>query len=166
MSLLNSKFDIVSVDNPLALAALAQVLESPTGMTLGVNGTPVAGDIPAGAIVTINPANGKAALATTAADATTVALNRQLAFVVIDGDTDYSGAFVKKLTVLHGGFTMETDQFDGAIGGFTAGLPVTFDAGKIRLAIEGEQILGFVGPNGGNTVSNVVQVIVPQGCGV
>lgn len=27
MSLLNSKFDIVSVDNPLALAALAQVLE-------------------------------------------------------------------------------------------------------------------------------------------
>jgi hypothetical protein len=164
MSLLNSKFDIVSVDNPLALAALAQVLESPAGMTLGINGTPVAGTIPAGAIVTID-SNGKAALASTNVDARVIA-NRQLVFVAIDGDQDYSGSFVKKLTDLHGGYTMETDQLTPGLGRYAKGAPVTFSAGKVKPHEANEQIFGFVGPAGADSVKGIVQIIVPQGCGI
>ena len=61
---------------------------------------------------------------------------------------DYSGAFVQKLTVLHGGFTMITDQYNA--GAYTPGLPVTFASGKIVLLdiseIATKQIIGFVGP--------------------
>lgn len=160
MSLLNSKFDIVSVDNPLALAALAQVLESPTGMTLGPNGTPLPGTIPPGSIVEMGN-DGKAQLATTAN--VTTNLNKKMVFVALDGDQDYAGSFVKKITVLHGGFTMVTDVFD-ANGVYAPGVAVTFRNGKIAQALETDQFIGFVGPQG--LKDGVVQILVPQGCGI
>jgi hypothetical protein len=159
MSLMNSKFDIVSVDNPVALAALAQVLKVPGGMTLTSEGTPVAGVIPPGAIVTMN-GSGEAVLATTT-DVVAVRLSRQMVFVTIDGNKDFSGAFVQKLTVLHGGFTMLTDQYDA--GAYAPGSLVSFNAGKIKLAGATDQIIGAVGPAGLDAVNGVLEVIVPQG---
>lgn len=160
MSILSSKFDIVSVDNPVALAALAQVLNVAGGMTLNGEGTPVAGVIPAGAIVTMNAVTGNAELATTA-DVVAARLNTKMVFVTIDGNKDFSGAFVQKLTVLHGGFTMLTDQYDA--GAYVPGALVSFNAGKIKLAAATDQFIGVVGPAGLDAVNGVLQVIVPQG---
>lgn len=164
MSLLNSKFDIVSVDNPMALAALAQVLAVDSPPALPVSGTPAAGAIPPGAVVVMN-ASGKAVLATTP-DISTAA-DKVLAFVTIDGNQDYSGAFVQKLTVLHGGFTMVTDQF--VVGpAYAPGLPLTFTAGEVTLLSNKatQQLIGFVGPNGHNLTDGTLEVIVPQGAGL
>lgn len=167
MSLLNSKFDIVSVDNPLALAALAQVLEVDVlpSPPIGTNGTPAAGVIPPGAIVMMEAdgSDGKAVLATTPNFLVGNTLP-VMPFVTIDGNMDYSGAFVQKITVLHGGFTMSTDQYNGA--SFPYGKPVTFRSGKVELAVAGDQILGFVGPGGLDTTAGTLQVIVPQGSGI
>ena len=160
MSLLNSKFDITSVDNPVALAALAQVLKVPGGMTLSSEGTPVAGTITAGAIVRMDATTGEALLATTG-NVVADRLNAVLTFVVIDGNKDFSGSFVQKLTVLNGGFTMLTDQYDA--GAYTPGKLVSFNAGKIKLAIGSDQIIGVVGPAGLDAVNGVLEVIVPQG---
>ena len=161
MSLLNSKFDIVSVDNPLAVAALAQVLEVDNPPAIGVNGTPTPGTIPPGAIVMMN-SSGKAVLATSI---NPLAALPVLPFVTIDGNMDYSGAFVQKLTVFAGGYTMKTDQYTNAA--FLPGLPVTFAAGKVVLMVIGDlgikQVFGFVGPGGLDTVEGVLEVIVPQG---
>lgn len=159
MSILNSKFDIVSVDNPVALAALAQVLAVPGGVTYNSEGTPIAGVIPAGAIVTMN-GTGEAVLATTA-DVVASRLNAKMVFVTIDGNKDFSGSFVQKLTVLHGGFTMLTDQYDA--GAYTPGTLVSFNVGKIKIAGATDQIIGVVGPAGLDAVNGVLQVIVPQG---
>ena len=166
MSLLASKFDIVSVDNPVALAALAQVLAVTGGVTFNAEGTPIAGTIPAGAIVTMDHTTGAAIVAATPDIS---AANKELTFVVIDGNKDLSGSFVQKLTVLQGGFTMLTDQYDA--DAFTPGLPVTFGvgaAGKVSLMTNRatQQLLGFVGPAGLDSVNGVLQVIVPQGCGL
>lgn len=160
MSILNSKFDITSVDVPVALAALAQVLRVPGGMTLNSEGTPVAGIIPAGAIVTMDT-DGTAILASTGAMGTR--LNAKMVFVVIDGNKDYSGAFVQKLTVLHGGFTMQTDQF--VAGAYVPGTLVSFANGKVTVAGATDQFLGAVGPGGLDAVNGILEVIVPQGHG-
>ena len=169
MSILNSKFDITSVDNPVALAALAQVLKVPGGMTLNSEGTPIAGVIPAGAIVKMDPADGTAILATTGDVSTDTAIkaqNRVMVFVAIDGNKDFSGSFVQKLTVLNGGFTMLTDQYDA--GAYAPGKQVSFNVGKIKLAdADGsDQIIGVVGPAGLDAVNGVLEVIVPQGGGL
>jgi len=165
MSILNSKFDIVSVDNPVALAALAQVLTVPGGMTLNSEGTPVAGSIPAGTIVAMD-SSGFAVPAGTL-DVVANRLNAQMVFVTIDGNKDFSGAFVQKLTVLHGGFTMLTDQYDVASGALNQpGWLVTFKAGKVHRATANDQLFGVVGPAGLDAVNGVLQVIVPQGAGL
>lgn len=162
MSLLNSKFDIVSVDNPLAVSALAQVLEVDNPPALGSNGTPQPGTIPPGAIVKMNT-SGKAVLATTPALGTPGTMP-VLPFVTIDGNMDFSGSFVQKLTVFAGGYTMNTDQYN--VTSYTPGAPVTFDTGKVRPAVAGDQLFGFVGPAGLDSVEGVLQVIVPQGAGL
>lgn len=170
MSLLNSKFDIVSVDNPVALASLAQVLKVPGGMTLNSNGTPVAGTLQPGTIVTMN-ASGEAVAATSpevrAPGADGVPNNLPiLMFVTVDGNVDYSGAFVQKLTVLHGGVTVKTDQINGA--SFTPGQALTANAGRLEAAVlaSGLQVVGFVGPAGYDAVEGVLEVVLPQGAGI
>lgn len=164
MSLLNSKFDLVSVDNPVALAALAQVLSvsSPPSPTLNANGTPVAGTIFPGAVVKMD-SSGKAVLATTPDLSEDP---KVLPFIAIDGNVDYSGAWTQRLTVLQGGFTMKTDQY--AAGAYTPGAPVTFASGKVKLLTDKakEQLFGFVGPSGLDATNGILQVIVPQGAGL
>jgi hypothetical protein len=159
MSKLNSKFDITSVDNPMATAALAQVLDVAAAAALNSNGTPVAGAITAGKVVKMDAA-GKAVLATTT-NVTTGDLVP--VFVTIDGNDDYSGSFVWKLTVLQGGFTMVTDQFDA--GTYTPGVLVSFNAGNIKVAATNDQVIGYVGPLGADATNGTVQIVVPQGLG-
>jgi hypothetical protein len=167
MSLLNSKFDIVSVDNPLALAAIAQVLKVNNPPALGPSGTPVAGVIPPGAIIEMNSA-GEAVLAS-AVDVEATPLAAKMAFVTLDGNTDFSGSFVQKLTVLAGGFTMVTDQY--VAGAYLPGAQVSYgaggDAGKVVLRTAATQpLLGVVGPAGLDSVNATLEVIVPQGAGL
>lgn len=167
MSLLNSKFDIVSVDNPMALAAIAQVLAVNNPPALGVNGTPVAGVIPPGAVIEMN-STGKAVLAD-AIDVVATPLLAKMAFVTLDGNTDLSGAFVQKLTVLAGGFTMLTDQF--VAGAYLPGKQVSYgaggNAGKVILRTAATQpLFGVVGPDGLDSVNGTLQVIVPQHAGL
>lgn len=157
MSILSSKFDITSVDNPVALASLAQVIPVDSPPALGPEGTPTPGVIPAGAIVKMNT-SGKAILATTG---NMTSVSPALVFVTVDGDKDFSGAYVHKLSVLHGGITMKTDQYEA--GAYQPGLPVSFNVGKIKLAVATNQIIGFVGPAGEDTVNGVLEVILPQG---
>ncbi len=185
MSILNSKFDIVSVDNPLAVAALAQVLKvgnvgAASGLYSGgdvannfAGGTPLQGAVayPPGTVVQMNT-SGEAVLATatTAGSEAVAPVAPTLMFVTIDGNTDYSGKFVRKLTVLHGGFTMITDQFD-AEGGFEIGAPVSVKDGKIVSMAsgadgEGKRVFGFVGPNGYDAAAGTLEVICPQGAGI
>jgi hypothetical protein len=166
MSLLNSKFDIVNVEHTIALASLAQVLPV-TDVTWNANGTPIAGTIPPGAVVMMDT-TGSAVLAQSPDIS---AANRKLIFITVDGNMDYSGSFVQKITVLHGGLTIETDQY--TTGAYTPGLPVTFglsgpNAGKIELMTDRatQQLLGFVGPAGLDSTRGVLQVIIPQGAGL
>ena len=162
MSLLNSKFDIQSVDNPLAVAALAQVLAVNNPPALGTSGTPQPGTIPPGAIVVMdNSGGGTAVLATAPAYSLNAPL---LAFVTIDGNMDFSGSFVEKITVFAGGYTMVTDQFSA--GTYHPGDPVSFASGKICvMPATPTQLFGFVGPAGYDSVAGTLQVIVPQGAG-
>lgn len=168
MSLLNSKFDIVSVDNPVAVSALAQVLDvdatllpSPVFTT---NGTPSLGTIAPGMIVTMN-SSGKAVLGSTGDISANPHTTKKMPFVVVDGNSDYSGGFTQKLTCLQGGFTMQTDQWTSGAPAtdFAPGKFVSFNAGKIIAATATNQFIGMVGPAGYDSVEGTVQVIVPQG---
>ena len=201
MSLLASKFDIQSVETPLAVAAVAQVFDIAVAGTVYTDGASGAGDFSGGTPLSgstvINPgsivaigSDGKAALATapdlwvattgTAEVANSLvrkgtgsAPNQSpvpalLPWVVIDGNTDFSGKFVRRVTALHGGMTILTDQVDTGPGSFTPGAPVTFVAGKITAQLgtsKLKQTLGFVGPLGLDS-NNVLQVIIPQGAGL
>lgn len=200
MSILNSKFDIQSVDNPLAVAALAQVLEvysvagasdlySGTGFEGGTPQTPDADKLLPGTVVTMKDTGEaeKATLPLTFVEGAAgngkeldAAAVPKMPFVTIDGNTDYSGRFVRKITVFHGGFTMVTDQYttdastaqdgsDPQAASFKPGYPVTVVKGKIvpRAGASAlRQIYGFVGPAGLDAVNGVLQVIVPQGVGI
>lgn len=204
MSILTSKFDIQSVETPLAVAAVAQVLDVNVGAVSGLysgtssandfsGGTPQVGatSIPPGAIVKMN-ASGQAVLADApilwthdASDTGNANLMTRdfrvstiLPFVVIDGNTDFAGRFVRKVTALHGGMTISTDQYstDANLGQgsadvqtFAVGAPVSFLQGKIVPALGASlarQSIGFVGPAGLDTVNGVLQVIIPQGSGL
>lgn len=168
MSILSSKFDIVSVENPVAVAALGIVLPANSAVVgspvFNTNGTPTAGLVPPGAIVTMN-SSGEAVLGTTAADIVTTRLGKQVAFVAIDGNMDYSGAFTNKITCLQGGFAMLTDQYTSGSPAvdFAPGKFVSFSAGKIIAATATNQWIGVVGPAGYDAVEGTVQVLVPQG---
>ena len=163
----------------MALAALAQVLNvdtsTQTGSTLySTNGTPVTPSAIAlapGTVVNMNTVgNAVASTATDLSLGSGYTNTPQMFFVTIDGNTDFSGRFVRKLTVLQGGFTMLTDQYSTANGGsFTPGQPVTVLSGLLVPRVNGTvdfskfQIYGFVGPAGLDSVNGVLQVIVPQG---
>lgn len=167
MTLLNSKFDIVTNDpHPNARAGLMLVLDvagaagSPYGAG-SVGGTPIPGTIGPGTIVVMD-ANGEAVPADND-NALTDAPS--LLFIVVDGNIDYDGSFTNKLTCIHGGLEVVTEAF--AADTYAPGDKLTCsnagDAGKLRKAASGEQIYGIVGPAGLNTVDNTLNVFIPQG---
>jgi hypothetical protein len=165
MSILTSNFDIITHDPPeSAKAGLAMVLSVYGAPAPGAGGTPTAGSIPAGSIIVMN-GNGLAILADND-DATTHA--PKLFFVTIDGDQDYDGSFVHKITCVQGGIEILTPQYltasyaPGAM--LTCGqASATACVGKFRAAATGEQIYGVVGPLGLNATTLVLDVIIPQG---
>lgn len=164
MSILTSNFDIITHDPPeSAKAGLAMVLSVYGAPAPGAGGTPTAGSIPAGSIIVMN-ANGLAILADND-DATTHA--PKLMFVTIDGDQDYDGSFVHKITCVQGGIEILTPQYLSAA--YSPGAMLTCGhtggacVGKFRAAAGGEQIYGVVGPLGLNATTGVLDVIIPQG---
>lgn len=167
MSLLSgagSLFNVETIESPVALAGLVLNLSvaSPPSPTVNSQGTPVAGTILPGTIVVMN-SSGLAALAT-APDIT--AAEKVMPFVVFDGNVDYSGAYVQKLTCIAGGIVFTTALFEAAT--YTPGLPLTFNAGQITPKTsfsDKRQIIGFVGPAGYDSVAGVVQVVMPQSIG-
>jgi hypothetical protein len=166
MSILTSNFDIITHDPPEnAKAGLALVLSVYGAPAPGAGGTPTAGSIPAGSIIVMN-ANGLAILADND-DATTHA--PKLFFVTIDGDQDYDGSFVHKITCVQGGIEILTPQYVSASYAPGAMLTCgqasggTSTVGKFRAVASGEQIYGVVGPLGLNATTAVLDVIIPQG---
>lgn len=176
MTLFASKFDITTEDpHPNAQAGLMisldvddSLLPSPLHST---EGTPVAGVIPAGAVVYMNPANdGKALLA----DGVDVQTNDKIMyFVTVDGDMDFDGAGYHRITCIQGGCRITTDQFvanPGLVPGvqLTPGTTIGVDVGKFILKTDAgydskEQTYGFVGPEGYDATNGTLDVIIPQG---
>jgi hypothetical protein len=171
MTQLNSKFDVVSRDpHPNARAGLMVILDvegatGPYGVGAPNTGTPIPGNIAAGMIVVMN-ASGRAIVADNVAALTDAP---QMFYVAIDGDMDYDGAFVHRITTIQGGMEIVTDLFvadaylpgDKLTCGDSAGL-VDY-SGYFRKAVATEQIYGLVGSDGLNTIENTLHVIIPQG---
>ncbi len=168
MTILNSQFDFASHDpHKGALAGLLTVLAVKNApnpySSLPAGGTPVAGAIAAGSIV-IMDTTGEAILADNAAAITNAPC---MLFITVDGDQDYDGAFVHKITCIQGGgeFLLDTNNF--VAGVYTPGQMLTCasgaDAGKFRAAASGEQIYGVVGAEGLDTVNGTLSIIIPQG---
>ena len=166
MTILNSQFDVISRDpHKNALAGLMVVLDVKNAPgpydSLPASGTPVPGDIPAGTIVVMD-STGEAIVA----DGAVVTAPAML-FITVDGDQDYDGAFVHKLTCIQGGGEFKLDTNNFVAGTYAPGNFLTCangaDAGKFRVATTGEQIYGMVGPDGNDTVNNTLSIIIPQG---
>jgi hypothetical protein len=65
-------------------------------------------------------------------------------WLVVEGNDDFSGQFVGKVACakLGTGIIFETDQYDS--GTYTPGVPVSMNAGKIKVKGTNDQIIGFV----------------------
>jgi hypothetical protein len=162
MTLLNNKFDVQTIDSPIATAALEMCLPvaSPPSPSYDSQGTPVAGTIQPGSVVMMNAA-GKL-IAGEAPDLT--AAERVVPMVAFDGNVDKGGSLVQVVTCLLGGVVIKTDQVTGT--SFTPGLPLTFSAGKFKATTgvaDVHQRFGYVGPEGYDATNGVLHVIIPQG---
>lgn len=165
MSNLNSHFDIVTRDpHSNALASLMVILDVASVPTpIAPSGTPNPGTIGPGTIVMMDAA-GEAVLGDSAAWSTATPI---MYMVAVDGDMDYDGAFLHRLTCLEGGLEMNTEEY--VPGVYTPGQPLTVGtvgtAGQLTgLTLAGEPLLAFVGPNGVNS-DGTLDVIMPQGNG-
>jgi hypothetical protein len=164
MTALNSVFDIITRDpHPNALASLMVILDVNSPPAVTDPGTPSPGTTVPGMIVEMNVA-GKLIPGDQAGHA---AATPKMYLVAVDGDVDYDGAFLHKVTCLEGGLEMKTDQY--VAGVYNPGDPLTVDTGAnvgklLKLTGAGEPLLGFVGPDGINS-DGTLDVIMPQGRG-
>jgi hypothetical protein len=171
MTLLNSQFDVISHDpHKNALAGLMTVLEvkdAPgTYSSLPASGTPIPGDIAAGTIVVIENVQGKGKAVVADTD-TGKHVGVQMFWTAIDGDMDYDGAFVHKITCLQGGGELQLDTKNFVTATYAPGEFLTCGAdtakGKFTKATTGKQIYGMVGQDGQDTSKGTLHVIIPQG---
>jgi hypothetical protein len=136
MSLLNSKFDILrGYPNGSALTWPFAI------KTAGSPAVPVS--LPGGTIVTQELQDSQ----TVVDKATSPDLSSAdpvEAWLVVEGNDDFSGQFVGKVACakLGTGIIFETDQYDA--GSYTPGTPVSMNAGKIKVKAVNNQIIGFV----------------------
>jgi hypothetical protein len=164
MSNLNSNFDIVTRDpHPNALASLMVILDVAGAPGPAPSGTPVAGTIRPGTIIMMNAA-GEAILGDKATWTTAAPI---MYMVAVDGDMDYDGAFLHRITTLEGGLQMKTAEFDPGV--YAPGDPLSVGTGPTAGLLEplgaaGEPLLAFVGPNGVNS-DGTLDVIMPQSNG-
>lgn len=168
MSNLDSLFNIIGHDpHPNARAGLMSVFDVDAAPSpydsLPAGGTPIAGPIFPGAIVVMKT-NGKVILADNA-DALTNAPS--MLWVALDGDQDYDGAFVHRVTCVQGGAEYQLDSANFVADTYLPGQKLTCGsttaAGKFRKAASTEQIYGIVGQLGQDTIKNTLHVIIPQG---
>ncbi len=175
MADLTSLFDIVTRDpHPNALAGLMAILDVAGAPAPALSGTPTPGNIFPGHLVEMD-GNGEAVLADGVGGGT-----QKLWFVAVDGDRDYDGAFLHRLTCLQGGGELSTDQYHvgSPIITYTPGAALTAGDGAgttyatdttgqfILASAVGAtaQVYGFVGPNGVNA-NGTLDVLLPQGYG-
>lgn len=177
MTTLSSKFNFYGHDpHAAAPGSLTTVLpvQGAVGPYTGAggSGTPVAGTIFRGAIVNMDPSSGEAVIADY--DITSVIYGgatkaKTMFFVTPDGDVDFDGAYVHKITCIQGGFELVTDQFTtdpGMVPGapLRPGGTIGGDAGMFVLADPStDQVYGYVGKDGINTTTGLLHVIIPQG---
>ena len=162
MSLLNSKFDIITHDpHPNAAAGLLALFDVKDAPAPGASGTPTAGSIPAGSIIAVGT-DAKAVLADNDETETDAPA---LLYVTVDGNMDNDGAYCHRLTCIQGGCEILTEQFESdtyAVGDkLTCGAAA--NAGKFRKVASGEQIYGVVGIKGYNATDGTLHVVIPQG---
>jgi hypothetical protein len=131
MALLNNKFDILR-GWP---SSGAFDVTFPAHVTSGVADT-----LPPGSVVSVQ-SDGSVALASTpdltAADALPV-------WVVIEGNTDFSGTFLGKVVCLRGNAVFRLDASNFAAGVYAVGTLLSFDSGQFKVAATKEQVIGEV----------------------
>lgn len=172
MTILNQKFRITTRDvNPMAHGGLGislKVSDGSTGSlapTLDANGTPQPGAIAAGTLVMLNSYGfAVAAQSPTITDAT----DPIFIALVVEGNQDYAGATTQQLTCVAGGLQFYTDKVVSAnVGSMTPGVPLTAgtsgNAGLFDVCGAASQVVAFVGPEGWNASTGVLDVIMPQG---
>jgi hypothetical protein len=140
---------------------VADAIVAGTGPSIpDTNGTPEAGTIVPGTIVKINATGTLEAM--TSGDMAGAVLP-SLPWVVFSGDDDYSGRLVGDLLIANGA------RFDSEMyvaGTYTPGDLLTASAGSVavKVAADGLQIVGMVGPRG--MVDSVLDVVLFHGiCG-
>ena len=171
MTILNSAFDIIGHDpHASARAGLMTILDvegfAGPYASLPASGTPTPGSIATGSIVVMN-SNGNAV----AADSAVASLGKapSMLFVTVDGDQDYSGAFVGNLTCIQGGAEFKLDTANFVAASYTPGQFLTCGtsgtAGKfVGVGSTGlEQIYGMVGSLGYDASEDTLHVVIPQG---
>jgi hypothetical protein len=168
MTLLNSQFDVISHDpHPNARAGLLVVLpvkDAPSPYdSLPASGTPVAGDIPPGMCIAMD-SDGLAV----PADQDNITPPAIL-FITVDGDQDYDGAYVHKITCIQGGGEFQLDTNNFKVDTYSPGDVLTADdggtgtAGRWRKAVAGEAMYAIVGPDGADTQKGTLRILIPQG---
>ena len=175
MSILNNNFDIIGHDPHAnaggSLTTVLEVKDAPTPYDdIAASGTPKPGAIFVGALVVMGT-DGKAVLADqdnkAGGDSSTAF--PCMVFVTTDGDKDYDGAFVHKITCIQGGAEFQLDQANFKSATYTPTQWLTFgaagdsEAGMFRVAAAGEQLVGMVGQLGQDTTKATLHVIIPQG---
>jgi len=169
MTDLNSLFDIVTRDpHPNALAGLMVILDVKNPPAVGAGGTPTPGTIERGHVLMMDPADGRAILGDSTGH---IATDPQFYVYCVDGDTDYDGALMHRVTCIEGGMQLKTDKYDTTIAAVNyhpgASLTVGTAGGSndgllIPLTGATEPILGWVGPDGIHS-DGTLDVLVPQG---
>jgi len=165
MTLLNSKFDVTSRDpHPNALAGLVIILDVADAPARDEYGTPTAGDIEPGHIVEMDT-NGEAILAQGPVIGSAAP---KLFAITVDGDVDHDGAAAHRITCIVGGGQFKTDKYVSTSYTISAPLAVgtSSNAGLlIPWTAATQQVYGYVGPEGLNTTTSLLDVIIPQGRG-
>lgn len=105
------------------------------------NGTPVAGTIVAGHIVT-QDASGNVALATSPDLSAALSI---MMWVVVSGNNDWGGIASKRVNCAHGGLRMKTEKFDTAQS-YPVGAPLIALNGILtpKVLNDNKQIVGYV----------------------
>lgn len=65
-------------------------------------------------------------------------------WLVVEGNDDYSGQFVKKVMALRVGSGIIWSTTTFAAGSYTPGTPVSYNNGELKVKAANEQIIGYV----------------------
>lgn len=134
MALLNSKFD-VKRGYPNGSAVHWDFTVKSTGGTYEA--------IAGGKIVTVQAASGLPVVTLATTPNTSIADEIDV-YLVIEGNDDFSGTFVQKVSVLRFGSGFIFTTADYAAGSYAIGTKVSFSAGQIKVKATNEQIIGSV----------------------